>query len=274
MVSPSMKREAVGYLKQTHAATTRRACQILQMNRSTWTYFKKDPKDQPIMQKIQAIVDRHPRFGVRRVHALLSRQIKINFKKTRRIYTMMNLQLKKRIKVKKAKVIRIPKPTPMKRLECWSMDFIFDRLTNHRRIKTLTLVDDYSKESPGLFTDRSITGLGVIKFLESLPELPNIIRCDNGAEFTSNVFLQWAQHKNIEIDFIEPGKPTQNAFIETFNGKFRDECLNQHLFINLEEAKNKTESWRKDYNEIRPHSSLNYQTPKEFVQNQQPKLCA
>lgn len=269
-----MKREAVAYLKDVHGAKDRRACRVIVLNRSTWMYPKKLKQDEEIAQKIQAIVDRFPRFGVRRVHALLSRQMKINFKKTRRIYRMMNLQLKKRIKVKKAKVIRIPRPVPTERLESWSMDFIFDRSTDHRRIKSFTVVDDFSKECPGILVDRSIGGSYVTRFLDQLLELPKVIRCDNGPEFTSNAFLQWAQTKNIEIDFIDPGKPTQNAFIETFNGKFRDECLNQHLFINLDEAKQRIEAWRKEYNEIRPHSSLNYQTPKEFVQNEQNKLCA
>lgn len=131
-------------------------------------------------------------------------------------------------------------------------------------MKCLTVVDDCSKKSPGIFVDLSITSLDLIKFLESLEKLPSKLRCDNGPEMTSRDFLSWAHQKEISIEYIQPGKPVQNAYIESFNGKFRDECLNEELFLNLDEARKKIERWRKNYNEKRPHSSLGFKTPQDF----------
>ena len=141
----------------------------------------------------------------------------------------------------------------------------------------LTIVDDFSKESPLLLADTSISGQRVARALDEIAltrELPKVIRMDNGSEFTSKAMLEWAYSRGIKLDFIRPGKPTDNAFIESFNGKFRDECLNQHWFINLEDAKEKIENWRKEYNEVRPHSSLDYLTPEQFAKNAKLRLTA
>jgi putative transposase len=148
--------------------------------------------------------------------------------------------------------------------EIWSFDFVSDRSESDRHLKCLTIVDDCSKKSPGLLVDYSITSTDVTDFFDSLPELPNKLRCDNGPEMTSRHFLGWAHARGIEIEYIQPGKPIQNAFIESFNSRFRDECLNEEVFLDLEDAKKKIEKWRTYYNGKRPHTALDFKTPEQF----------
>jgi putative transposase len=153
----------------------------------------------------------------------------------------------------------------------WSLDFVSDALVNGRRIRCLTVVDDYSRECPGIYVDSSITGSQVAQFLDHLVELrglPKVLCTDNGPEFAGRVLDQWAHQNGVKLHYIEPGKPYQNAYIESFNGRFRDECLNQHLFFDLLDARQKIEMWRLDYNQNRPHSSLGNMTPQEFVASQ------
>ena len=148
--------------------------------------------------------------------------------------------------------------------QIWSFDFVSDRTEAQRKLKTLTIVDDCSKKSPGLLVDDSITSQNVTDFFDSLPHLPSKLRCDNGPEMQSKHFLDWAHKRNIEIEYIEPGKPVQNAHVESFNSRFRDECLNEEIFLDLADAKKKIEKWRRYYNENRPHTSLKFKTPKQF----------
>lgn len=183
----------------------------------------------------------------------------------------MGLQLFKRKRRKKyAAVVRMPRPKPTTPNEVWSFDFVSDRIDNTRKLKILTIVDDFTKKSPGMFADYSITSRDVIRCFESLGTIPKRLRCDNGPEMTSKDFLDWAYRNKIEIEFIQPGKPVQNAYIESFNGKLREECLNEHVFITLEDAKEKIETWRRYYNEKRPHTSLDFKTPKEFEDELKP----
>lgn len=151
--------------------------------------------------------------------------------------------------------------------EIWSFDFVSDRLETDRRLKCLTIVDDCSKKNPGILVDYTITSQDVTEYLDSLGELPKKLRCDNGPEMTSRHFLGWAHERQIEIEYIQPGKPIQNAFIESFNSRFRDECLNEELFLDLEDAKKKIEKWRVYYNERRPHTALGFKTPKQFEED-------
>ena len=158
-------------------------------------------------------------------------------------------------------------PLPISANQRWSIDFMNDSFWNGRRFRTLNIVDDFTRECLGIEISTSIPGARVARFLDCLVELhgkPQEIVLDNGPEFTSRTFLAWAEEKGIELAFIDPGKPIQNAFVESFNGKFRDECLNEHWFLNLEDARQKVDKWRQDYNSVRPHSSLNYLTPMEF----------
>ena len=148
--------------------------------------------------------------------------------------------------------------------EIWSFDFVSDRTQSERKLKTLSIVDDCTKKSPELLVEYSITSKDMTNYFDSLPFLPSKMRCDNGPEMASRHFLDWAHKRGISIEYIEPGKPVQNAYIESFNGRFRDECLNEEVFMDLADAKRKIERWRRYYNEKRPHTSLDMKTPVEF----------
>ena len=152
--------------------------------------------------------------------------------------------------------------------ECWSMDFVADRLSDGRPFRLLTLVDNFSRVSPAIAVDFSLNGKRVVEVMERLKMtfgLPKTIKVDNGSEFISKVVDEWAHHNKVSLDFSRPGKPTDHAFIESFNGRLRQECLNQNWFTSLDDARQIVETWREDYNELRPHSSLDHRTPSEFV---------
>lgn len=190
----------------------------------------------------------------------------MNIKKFRRIYRAQRLQLKFRKKSKLKTQPRVPIPPPSAPNERWSMDFVSDQLgTTGRRFRTLTVIDEFTRECVALYADFSIPGLQVSRVLDGIGRLPKAIVIDNGSEFTGRVIDAWAFENKIKLDFISPGKPNENAFIESFNGRFRDECLNGNWFISLEDARRTIEEWRRDYNENRPHSSLGGLTPKEFA---------
>lgn len=192
----------------------------------------------------------------------------INHKKTERIYREEKLQLRMRKNKKRTAVQRVKMEAATKRNERWSMDFIHDSISGGRKFKNLTIVDDYTKECPLIVVETSITGKRVVEELNKLKGsigLPEEITVDNGPEFISNALDEWAYMNKVRLYFIEPGKPTENPFIESFNGKFRDECLSMHWFLNIRHAKEVIEQWRIEYNTERPHSSLDYMTPSEFV---------
>ena len=214
---------------------------------------------------MKELAAKHRRFGLPRIQFLLKKEkLVINKKRTERIYSMLGLQLKKRRRQKLMAVTRVPHNKATKPNEIWSFDFVFDRFENNRSLKTLTIVDDCSKRSPGLLANFSITSQDMIDFFSSFSKFPKKLRCDNGPEMSSRKFMDWAFNNNIAIEYIQPGKPIQNAFIESFNSRFRDECLNEHLFHDLKDARKKIEKWRREYNEERPHSSLGMKTPVDF----------
>jgi len=242
------------------------------------SYQAKPDKDACLRNRMKELADKHIRYGMPRIHVLLRNEgLVVNHKRTERIYSEEGLSIRTKRKKKKVPTMRIALEPPKTSSEVWSMDFVSDSFFNSRRFRVLTIVDDFSKESPLLLADTSISGQRVARALDEIGltrELPKVIRMDNGSEFTSKAMLEWAYSRGIKLDFIRPGKPTDNAFIESFNGKFRDECLNQHWFINLEDAKEKIENWRKEYNEVRPHSSLDYLTPEQFAKNAKLRLTA
>jgi putative transposase len=180
----------------------------------------------------------------------------------------MQMQVKKRKRKKLGRVLKIVQPQPTRPNEVWSMDFVHDWIMTNRKLKCLTIVDDFTKECVGIFVDHSIGGEAVGDFLGSRGVLPERLRSDNGPEFQSNALRAWVETTGVAHDFITPGKPNENAFIESFNSRFRDECLNEHVFRSLEDARNKIESWRaEDYNELHPHSSLEMKSPNEFARS-------
>lgn len=265
MVGPKAKRSAALAMVEEKNIPAARVCRALGLCRSTFDYkIKTKPEDEPIKARMSAIVERHRRYGLPRVHWLLKREGLVqNQKKTARIYRTMKLQIKLRKGKKRANVIRMPLAKPTKPNQVWSMDFIYDRMENGRTLKIFNVVDDFSKVCIGQIVDSSITGQRLASFFSGLKQRPMWLRCDNGPEFWSKAFQEWA-FENVKIDFIDPGKPTQNAFVESFNGKFRSECLNENLFFNLDHARELIDEWRAEYNEIRPHRTLKGKSPKEF----------
>jgi len=210
----------------------------------------------------------YPRYGYLMLHGLLKNEgLVINRKRTYRLYTEAGLQVRTK-KRKKLHRPRVPMIVPTRAKERWSMDFVHDQLAAGRRFRIFNIVDDYSRECIGQVVDTSISGNRVSRLLSDLLKTrgkPKSIVCDNGTEFTSKAMFFWARDNQVKLNFIQPGKPTQNAFVESFNGKFRDSCLNQHWFRSLDEAREMIETWRKDYNEVRPHSALGYQPPAVFA---------
>lgn len=230
-----------------------------------------------IRQRLRDLAAGRPRFGSPRLGVLLRQELGvINHKRVERLYAQEGLQLPKRRKKLRRSWSRVmPVAVPTRPLERWSLDFIHDSLRDGRRFRALRVVDDFSRECPVIAVDTSISGQRVTRVLEDLAQftgLPEVLVMDNGPEFTSKAMLCWAEERGVKLHFINPGKPRQNAYIESFNGKFRDECLNQHWFGNLQEAARMIEKWRKDYNQARPHSSLGYLAPETFRQKQELSL--
>ncbi len=265
MVGLSSQRASAKYLLGKYDVSVRGTATVLGLNRSTMTYKPRASKDEALEKRMKELAAKHRRFGLPRLHYLLEREgLVVSIHRTERIYNKLGLQLKKRKRGKQMAVTRVPHNKAEKPNEIWSFDFVFDRFENKRALKILTIVDDYTKKSPGLMPNYGITATDMIFFFESLPNLPEKLRCDNGPEMSSKEFMDWAFKRKIVIEYIEPGKPVQNAFIESFNSRFRDERLNEELFHDLAEAKKKIEKWRKYYNEERPHSSIGMKTPLEF----------
>ncbi len=269
MVTPASRRTAAGVMVTEFRRSQRRACELTGLWRSTFRYVWRRPAQEELRQKLRELAFRRPRFGYRRLLYFIQKEgHQVNHKRLFRLYRAEGLGLprkrpKKRLFMRQRPLTRASRP-----LERWSMDFETDFLSTGRRFRSFNIVDDFTRESPGLLVDTSIGGVRVTRFLDQLAEmhgLPEIMVIDQGSEFTSRAFLGWAEKRGIDLRFIDPGKPNQNAYIESFNGKFRDECLNVHWFESLEDARRIIEAWRIDYNEVRPHSSLGKRTPAEFA---------
>lgn len=247
----------------------RRACGLVGLHPKTYRYASKRSGDEELRVRLRELASQRRRFGYRRLGLMLKRQgIKLNRKKLYRLYKEERLSVRKRGGRKRALGTRAPMAIPQGRNLRWSLDFVADTLVSGRRFRILTLVDDFTRECLGLVVDISLTGLRVVRELDRIVELrgcPRMIVSDNGTELTSNAILSWQQKHDVEWHYIAPGKPMQNGFVESFNGRLRDECLNEHLFTNLSEARQIIEEWRIDYNTNRPHSSLNGLTPTEFA---------
>jgi len=276
MVKPAAKREVVGYMTSQYEMSQRHACGVVALHRSSCRYEAKPDGNADLREMLKAVAAARPRWGQERLHVLVRRQgYVVNHKRTERLYRELGLSLRLRRRSKRASAVRVPAAVPASPNQRWSMDFVSDQLVTGQRLRCLTVVDDFTKESPGILVARSISGQTVGEFFDSLSEtrpLPKIIVCDNGPEFTSLAFDQWAPRHGIRLSFIQPGKPQQNAFIESFNGKLREECLNEELFYDLADARSKIEAWRINYNEHRPHRSLGQRTPAEFIKDYENRL--
>ena len=249
------------------------ACRLANLNLSSWQYKSISNNEEVLMFRIKELATERRRFGYRRIHILLRREgWQINHKKVHRLYTGADLQVRKRKRKRVSTAERRPLSAATAANERWSLDFQFDALSDGRRFKCLNIVDDFTKECPAIEVDTSIGGHRMVRVLENLKlthGLPKVITLDNGPEMISKVLDAWAYDNGVTLNFIDPGKPMQNGYIESFNGRFRDECLNDNWFTSLTDARHTIEAWRRDYNQNRPHSSIGYMTPNEFANAQE-----
>ena len=267
------------WFQATFDVKVQRAWRLAQFSR-TWWYRRSVARDQgPLRFRIRELAHARPRFGAERIWVLLRREgWLVNRKRVRRLYRLEGLQLRMRVRRRKHIALhRGPAPAPTGPTERWSMDFVHDALMTGRPFRVLTVIDQWSRQSPILEVASSMSGHTVSAALERAlaeKEMPRSITVDHGTEFMSRALEDWAFARGVQLDFIRPGKPVENAFIKAFNGRLRDECLNVHQFLSIEDAKAKIEAWRLDYNARRPHSSLGHLTPNEFAAQRQVERTA
>jgi putative transposase len=268
MVTPAAVRQAAAHLRLAHEMSERRAVQAIGADRSTVRYRSRRPDDAALRERLKALAHERCRFGYRRLHALLRREgLRVNRKKIQRLYREEKLAVRRRGGRKRALGARRPMAVPMAPNQRWSLDFLSDQMTDGRRFRILAVIDDCTRECLALVPDTSISGVRVVRELEALVARcgrPASIVSDNGTEFTSNAVLQWAERSKVAWHYIAPGKPQQNGFVESFNGRLRDELLDGTLFASLPHARAALEAWRRDYNGTRPHSSLGWMAPEEY----------
>ena len=240
------------------------------MSVSVYHYRPKPDNDEDLRKRLRELAEQRKRFGSPRLHLILKREgLVVNHKKTERLYREEGLALRRKRRRKGATGLRVAIAAPIRVNERWSMDFITDSTITGRRFRSLVIIDDYSRECPAIEVDTSIGRRRVVNVLDRLAEtrgLPEVITVDNGPEFAGKILDEWAYRKGVKLNFIRPGKPIENAFAESFNSRFRDECLNTNWFIDIKHARSIIEDWRIDYNEARPNSSLKGSTPKEYAE--------
>jgi len=274
VVGPKAKRRAIAAIREKFDLSIKRSCKILGLKEATFHYQPKRARDDKgLKAKLLEAVERKSRWGRPRVTWMLRERmgLKDNHKRIARIYRELGLQTHKRRKSRKLTRPKMLLEIPARPNQLWAMDFVSDSLATGRRFRVLTMKDLFTHEAIDLHVDFSITGDRVAEILDRIKitrGLPKAIVCDNGSEYVSKAMDQWAYRNQVELKFIQPGKPMQNGFIESFNGRFRDECLNQHWFETLEQAKEIIEDWRIEYNTDRPNSALRNRTPEEFAKEQ------
>ncbi|WP_108178603.1 IS3 family transposase [Phreatobacter oligotrophus] len=263
---PARKRELVDKVRSDWKVSARRACATLRIDRGLYVYKSKRGTQAELKQRIKEICETRVRYGYRRVHVLLRRDgWAVNPKRIYRLYKELGLQLRNKVPKRRVKAkLRDDRRAATRTNETWAMDFVHDQLATGRKIRVLTIVDTFSRFSPAVDARFSYRGEDVVLTLERVCAAvgyPATIRVDQGSEFVSRDLDLWAYQKGVILDFSRPGKPTDNGFIESFNGKFRAECLNTHWFMSLDDARSKMEAWRRDYNEVRPHSAIGNKPP-------------
>jgi putative transposase len=260
----------VEYLSMSYQISERRACRVTRVHRATIRYqARKDPQTE-LRMRIREIAQARVRYGYRKILVLLNREgWKVGKTLVQRLYQEEGLVLKQRPKRRRRAAERRPERVRTTEVnQAWSVDFVADQLRDGRRFRALTIVDVFTRESLAIQVGQSLKGTDVVEVLNRLRiagRWPKILFCDNGAEFTSQIMDLWAYQNGVKIDFSRPGKPTDNAFVESFNGTLRAECLDTHWFETLAEAQESIEAWRKEYNETRPHRALGERTPNEFA---------
>jgi putative transposase len=264
-VRPAQKRAVVRYFQVGFRVSERRSCRVARIPRSSCRY-RSIARDQTALRvRLRDLAATRVRYGYRRLHILLRREgWLVNHKRVYRLYQEEGLGIRAKRRKKRVSGSRVLPPPARLPQERWSMDFLTDGLVDGRRFRVLTIVDNVSRVSPAIEVGVSLTGERVVAVLERLQRTtgtPKRIAIDNGPEFISKALDAWAYHNGVQLEFSRPGKPTDNAFVESFNGRFRDECLNQHWFTSLEEVRQTVEAWRIEYNTERPHRALGQQTP-------------
>lgn len=264
------RRTAVTLAMEAAVISERRACRFTGIARSSQRYRTRRAPDTALRVRLHELATKKPRWGYRQLTRVLRRQPgpRINKKRVQRLYQQEGLQVRRRRRKRRATVPRVPMPVPTRSNERWSMEFVRDTLGDGRAFRALTIVDDCTREIPAIEVDFSLPGSRVVAVLDRLVRtrgIPKAIVCDNGPEFAGEALDEWAYANGVLRDFIDPGKPTQNAFIESFNGTFREECLNENWFVSLTDAQHTIEAWRIEYNTERPHSRLRDCTPMEFA---------
>jgi putative transposase len=252
-----------------HRISQRQACKVVSLPRSTQQYKRTPKQDEPVIDQLKELVDKHPAIGFWQSYYRIRRKgFTWNHKKVYRVYTEMKLNIRRRYKKRLPARVKQALYQPAALNEVWSIDFMCDTLWDGRRFRLLNIIDDYNREVLHIETDLSLPTLRLIRVLEYLKEfrgLPQIIRVDNGPEFISHRLDMWCKEHKISLAFIQPGKPMQNGFVERCNGNIRKELLNAYVFNNLNDVREKAEEWRQDYNCSRPHQSLGFVPPVEFI---------
>jgi putative transposase len=255
-------------VRECHAVSERRACDLVGIGRSAVRYRRKPRSDEGVLrQRLRELAAERPRFGYRRLHALLRRAgVAVNHKRVERLYREEGLAVRRRKRQRVARTGRGRPTPPTGPNEQWPLDFLGDALAWGRRIRLLTVEDVFTREALAIEVDTSLPGGRVVHVLDRVVGqrgVPEEIVLDNGPELTGKALDRWAHERGVRLRFIDPGKPVQNAFVESFHGRLRDECLDQHWFLSLADARRIVEAWREDYNRARPHSGLGYRTPEE-----------
>lgn len=254
------------YLVEKYKRPKARVCRLLGLSISTCDYKEKPKNDEAVGEALKRLATKHRRFGHPRLFVFLKKELPaVNHKRSRRVYQDLHLQIGRRKRKKLGSIPRLTASQATKQNEIWAIDFMFDFLETGRRLKVLTVVDEFAKFSPGVLVDHSIKGTDVVDYLEYLSQgsYPKVIRVDQGTEFTSRAMLDWAYKRGITLEFTRVRKP--NQIIESFNSRVRDEVLNEHVFFDLEDARAKIDQWHWEYNNINPHSSLGMKSPVEFA---------
>jgi putative transposase len=270
MVGPAAKREAVAHLSQAHEMSERRACRLIKADRHTVRYRSTRPPDTALRTRLRDIANERRRFGYRRLFIMLRREGETSgINRIYRLYREEGLGVRRRKGRKRAVGVRAPIVVEARPNARWSLDFVHDQMANGRRFRVLNIKDDITHECLGAIPDTSISGRRVVRELDAIIERrgkPSMIVSDNGTELTSNAVFAWSRDHKIDWHYIAPGKPMQNGYVESFNGKMRDELLNETLFFSLDHARAVIAAWVDDYNTTRPHSSLCYLTPSAYAE--------
>jgi putative transposase len=271
MVTPAARREATRFFRDGRGHSERVSCDLAGYSRSSFRRQSlRAEADKPLRERLLELAAERPRFGYRRLHVMLLREgWEINRKRVYRVYRELGLAVRRKKRKRVAQANRLPRVVPISADLQWSMDFMRDTLSDGRVFRTLNVVDDATRECLAIEVDTSLSGHRAARVLDAIASrrgrYPERLVLDNGPECTSKALDQWAYLHGVTLAFIRPGKPIENCFVESFNGRFRDECLNLHWFLSLHDARKRIEAWRVDYNQARPHSSLGNLTPKEYA---------